>query len=309
MESQNKINSQLFEQKIEPLFERFKKLPQHGQQNNSFIVVSGTEQLHVELRKILKEIDAQYSFEKFKVLSGSYIVDFGEGVKTVLIFTIAEDFDFAYDYHSYYISAIIGKIFNKANLKYTDEGLFYVQYDLRPNHRSEVTRLKITPNFKTVLELLQLDYEEFKKGFANTDEIFAFICKSPFLKVEAFRDLEKEARMFILQAFQEYLILNKVQSEGRKLTLEMVNEIVPEIDLFEKIKQMEKQAQDKLELVQKFDGSTIIKLMPEFDKKKIPMAYSILMRSFGSKEAFREYLRTHTQEEVFTKFKELNQLQ
>lgn len=302
-------NIELFEEKLKQLFKRFEKLPRVESVNNAFVASERHADTYDKIKALIVECNLSSHLTAFHVVSNTHCICFGEDKKTVVIYSPSlELFDYTYDYNSYSLPVIFGKIFHKARLKYSEDGLFYVQKDLRPNHQSKVASLKITSDFRDILQILKLDYQTFKKGFSTFDELFNYILKTPYIKTEVFADLEKEAKMYTLQRFQEYLILNKIQKESEKLTLKRVDEVLPGVQILEKVKEFESLAAAKMAFVDKFDGRTIMRNLPDFDKRKIAVSMSMFKQSFGSIEAYQDFINNNSEQEIIKKFKEVNQL-
>lgn len=287
-------------------FNKIKKLPNYGQLNSTFIVLyskSDAEQILNGLVKSFEEYNA--ALEHNKGLKNAHSIIFGKDAKINIIYAqTQEEFDWLYDYHSHSSYVIFGKLFKKAFFKYNELGLRYIQYNLVPNHKSEVGEYLVTKDFKKILEIFELDYEEFKRGFNTIEEFFAFVLKTPYLKVEKFVDLEKEAKNETLQKFQEYLILNKVQNNNYKsFRQERVVGMFPE--LVGEMAKLEEKANKKLELVNKFNGRTIMDTIPGVKATDIGRIMREFSTSFSSKESFKEFIAENSQEEIFNKLREV----
>lgn len=303
MENKNVIVQ--LEDKLASVFEKLKRLPEYGQANATYIALYKTSSLFNLLKKIV--IEMGYDADIVKNYGGRiHHVIFSEQERFVLIYAENEtDFDWLYNYHSYSTSMIIGKILKNANLKYSDAGLEYVQYNLDPNHKSVIGTINITKSFYKILELLEFNTYTFWDGFKNLDEVFAFLVKTPYLKISKFIDLEKESNNIYLQLFQEYLILNKTeQAELKKIGLERLKLVFPEIDFDKEIQLLNEKAVNKKTLVDKFSGKVIINMIPDFPLKNIPIAMNMFRASFGNHENYVVFLMEHSSEQIIDKFKE-----
>ena len=295
-----------FERSLLSSFDKVRKLPNYGQVNSTFIVLSSKNEAEPTIKKIVEDFqEIGVILEHNKGIKNSHNIFFGGNTKTTLIYAHSqEELEWLHDYHSYSSSVILGKLFKKAFFKYNELGLRYIQYNLIPNHKSEVGEYIVTKDFKTILDIFELDYEEFKKGFNTIEEFFAFVLKTPYIKIEKFVDLEKEARNEILQKFQEYLILNKVQNNNYKsFRQERIVSIFPELSA--EIVKLEEKAQKKLEVDNKFNGQAIMTTIPEVKPTDIGRIMGEFRDSFDSKEAFKEFISERSKDEIFNKLKEV----
>lgn len=296
----------LFENKLSFLFTQFKKLPNYGQSNPTFVVTpfSSIENTLGNIRILLPNLGDE---AEVKSHDETHVISFKDDSRIAIIYANNQDeFKWLYDYNSYFTSIIIGKIFKSANLKYSRHGLQYVQYDLRENHKSEVGFINITKDFSKILDILKFDKEEFYKGFSNFEELFSFIIKTPYFNATKFHNPEKEQKTIVLQMLDEYLILNNLtQKKGEQLTFDYIKQFFPEIDFKKMMDELFNKAQKKLEFVGKFNGKVIIDSIPNFDLKKIGYSLGVFKYSFGSKEAYEIFITEHSQEEILSKFKDV----
>lgn len=302
--------SQIFEEQISFLFEETKKLPNYGQSNPTFIARPRKQDTYEKIKSTLSGLKSGIVVESFKTSGNAHIIKFKDESRIVVIYADSpEDFKWLYDYHSYSNSMIIGKMLKRIGLKYSEDGLQYVQYDLRINHQAVVGYIDITKDFSRVLNILKLDYSRFKSGFKSSNELFDFVVKSPFLKVEKFINQEKEHRQALLQKFEEYLILNNIKNENyESLEFDRIKNLFPEIDFPAKMKELLNKAKKKKEIIDKLNGRVILDSIPGFEPKRIGAAMSYFKNSFSSYEEYVEFLMEHSQEEVMHKFKEINHI-
>jgi hypothetical protein len=310
MEKDNINLVESFEQQVKFIFEDIKKLPNYGQAFPTYIAQLRAEDSADKIRQVLQDLSKDITVESTKATRTSHVIRRGDEFRIVIIYAQdSNDLKWLYDFHSYSNSIIVGKMLKKVGLKYSEDGLQYIQHDLRPNHQSIVGTLDITKNLSRVLEILELDYQEFMAGFKNTDEIFSFFVKSPYLKVEKFISTDKEQRNFTLQRFEEYLILHKIENQNPKsLEFDRIKELFPEIDFTTKISELVAKAELKQSRVDKFNGRLILDKIPGFEPKKIGISMGYFKHSFESIDAFHDFLSNHTEDEIIEKFKEVNKI-
>jgi hypothetical protein len=301
---------QLFETQISFIFEQHRKLPNYGQPTPTFIARPRKSDTFDKIKAVLSGLKKDIVVETFKASGCAHVINFAEEAKIVIIYAKNEhDFRWKYNFHSYSASMILGKIFKSIGLKYSEDGLHYLQHDLRENHKSVVGSITLTTNFNEILDILELDVNAYSRGFTSSNEVFDWITKSPYFIPEKFINKEKEQRVFLLQMLEEYLILNKTENPNPKhLSMDKVREFFSEVP-FEKLSaELLDKAHKKNSIVQKFNGRVIMDLIPGFETKKIGISMSYFKHSFTSDVDYEEFLIEHSKEEVISKFKEVNQL-
>ena len=294
--------SQLFEEQVSFIFDEFKKLPHYGQTNPTFIARPKKNDTFDKIRTILSGLNSEITVESFKSSGNTHVIKFEDETRIVIIYAkTEEDFKWLYNYHSYSNSIIVGKILKSAGLKYSEDGLQYLQHDLRENHKSVIGTIDITKDFSQVLEILELDLDIFNGGFNSSQEFIEYIIKSPYFYPEKFINPEKEQRSLILQRLEEYLILNNIRdTNAKKLTFKRVKELFNNIDFDTEIANLLAKAEKKKGIVDKLNGKVILSVIPGFEPKKIGISMGYFKHSFPSHEDFVEFMCEHSQEEVIS---------
>jgi hypothetical protein len=81
--------------------------------------------------------------------------------------------DTCWNFMSYNILGnLIGRIYHKFNLRYGEDGLFYVLRGFN-NHVSK--EIIVSRDMRKILEFIGLSYQRWRKGFDNVEEIFDYI--------------------------------------------------------------------------------------------------------------------------------------
>ena len=302
--------TRLFEEQVSFIFEESKKLPNYGQSNPAFIARPKQQDTYDKIKTILSKLSGDVKVESFKSSGNAHVISFSEEARIVIIYAKnEEDFNWLYNYHSYSNSIIFGKILKSAGLKYSEDGLEYIQYDLRENHKSVVGSISITKDFSRILEILELDKAEFEKGFKSSTEFIEFVIKSPYFYPEKFINHDKEQRSIILQRLEEYLILNNVQNhDAKKLTFDRIKELFVNIDFETEIANLIAKAERKKGIIDKLNGRVILDTIPGFEPKRIGIALGYFKHSFSSHEEYIEFMTERSKEEVMSKFKEVNNI-
>lgn len=149
---------------------------------------------------------------------------------------------------------LIGKIFNKLNLKFGYDGLRYVY---RHNNGKELDQITITKDLPKAVELLGLDSKKYKSGFKNSEELFNWIVGSKFFYSDSFK-------------LENLNSINRQRNKNRKLYNEFIT--------WAENKQFEPNAE-------------LIKLFEFIDENELAWL-SILDKYFGSK-AVEHYNALH----------------
>lgn len=300
----------LFEGQISFIFEEFKKLPNYGQTNPTFIARPRKSDTYDKIKSVLASLSSDIVVESFKGVGNAHVIRFNEDSKVVIIYAKDEaDFKWLYNYHSYSSSIIIGKMLKSAGLKYSEDGLQYIQLNLRENHKSVVGSIDITKDFYKTLELLGLNISDYENGFSNTEGLFNFITKSQYFHPDKFINPDKEQRSIILQKLEEFLILKKFESvEFKRIDFEKVKSFFVDTDFETEISNLLIKAEKKKGIYDKLNGRVIMDSIPDFDTKKIGVSLGYFKHSFQSNEDYVEFLMEHSKEEVISKFKQINQL-
>lgn len=293
-------------QLIEPFFENIHQLVNFIPDRNSLVVLPKSTSFYHNSYHLLKLALSELDGATIKTYGGNFnVINIGD-TKFVLINAQSQKhYEWLVQYYSYSLNVLISKLLVRTDFKYTDEGLIYKQLDNRDNHRSEIETLIVTMDFEKILRLLDLDQERFKSGFANTEELFDFFSKTPFLNVEKFTGEIKDPQAPLLPAFKEYLETKSVVNENYKpITNESIVAAFPEINLEEEFSRMQEKADKKLERINKFNGRTIMEQAPEIPIANVGQALKDFKHSFGSGEAYRQFVDAHTTQEILLKFKE-----
>jgi hypothetical protein len=302
--------TKLFEEQVSFIFDEFKKLPHYGQSNPTFIARPKQQDTYEKIRTILSKLNSDVTVGSFNSSGNAHVINFTDESRIVIIYAkTEEDFKWLYNYHSYSNSIIFGKILKSAGLKYSEDGLQYIQYDLRENHKSIAGTINITKDFYQVLEILELNIDDFKNGFKTSTEFIEFVIKSPYFYPDKFINHEKEQRSIILQKLEEYLILNKTENHNlKKLTFDRIKELFTDIDFETEIANLVAKAERKKGIIDKLNGRVILDTIPDFETKKIGIALSYFKHSFPTHEEYIDFMTEHSKEEVMVKFKEVNNI-
>ena len=287
------------------IFDKFKALPSYeGAQKR--ITFAAQPRKNDTLDKLKSVIEAIKSDVVITSNFGCHSFEIDDVHVTIIYLSEHEDFDFFYQVSSYGINSILGKIIKRANLKLSQDGLFYEEKLSVKNHQSKVGEFLISRSVEKIMNLLKLDYSRFMEGFKTQDELFAFVVKCPYLSTIEFANPTKEHKHSIYEKFQVYLIKNGLDNiKGLKLTFEIVNEFFPEVNFFDEVEKLKEMERRKKEITTKFNGREILDYFKGFDPKKIGISMTYFKLSFGNSEEYKEFVIMHSKEEVLNKFQEV----
>lgn len=292
-----------FESKVKAEFSEMKRLPQYGGVSIAYIATPRNQNTFENIKKSMDEIAPGGTI---KAQRNIHIIYLADNTKVIMIYAKnEEEFKWLFEFHSYANSIILGKIFKGFGLKFSDEGLQYVEYNKNPNHRSVIGTLTISKDMNRILSLLDLSPERFHAGFGEIEELFDYIVESPFIRTDKFVSSEREFENFTMQEFDKYLTVRNINKLNSKhIDLELLSKHFPEIDFSAEIKILQDKNEARNNIDNKFNGRVILDNVPDIDKKVLGHAIKDFKFSFGSKEKYEEFILGNSQEEILSKFKE-----
>lgn len=222
-----------------------------------------------------------------------------------LLFIPTESFDYACNYFAWNdLGNIVGRLSKKLGFKHGHSGLWYVQRD----YDVVVKEYLLSSDYLTILEILGLDVEHFKRGFNNSLEMFEWAGKSPYFDPEIFK-------------FENLNHINRVRDRKRKVYNELVKwstevwkpdpnvqyltppakedrrEFV--LNLYPEIRQpileLELELSLKRAAAQRFNGKVVMELVPELSGKSLG---AFLTYFKESKPQFLAYALNASEEDI-----------
>lgn len=181
------------------------------------IVVSSYSENFKELVHLWM-IESFSSHENFEYVQNGPVISYSILKRQVdLIFQAPEDYEFACNYFSYNdINNLIGRITDKMGFKFGHDGLWYTYRD----GDTVIKKICLTKDFQKALEAFDFDYEAFKNGFNNLDEIFKYVSENKFFNKNLYqlenrnhtaRMRDRKRKTYML--FLEYCGNNKFENE------------------------------------------------------------------------------------------------
>lgn len=181
-----------------------------------------------------------------------------------------------YNFMSYNILGnLIGRIYHKFNLRYGEDGLFYVLRGFNNHISKEVI---VSRDMKSILEFIGLSYERWSQGFDDLQDIFEYIITSKYFcsnsyDMKYFNVQKRATERPDFNKFLDYLSLNNIEKNypfnKNKETY------IDEIDVYFKTNLKEKyrehvERQDILErLSKKFNGKIVMEVIEGIEGKEL----------------------------------------
>lgn len=187
-----------------------------------------------------------------------------------LITVSAEHFDSNYNYLSYNdLGNYIGKIAHGFGFKYGQEGLVYDHYFKGSN----IGRVLVSKDYDKIYEFLGLDYNRWKEGFDELEDIFKFISESKYFNWEYLQlennnriNRERDAKRKSYMSFLEFIEDNCKDSEhqyqydkDKSVYVDKADEFFPESNLITEIRRMEYEECKSLYIKSKFNGGEVMR--------------------------------------------------
>ena len=208
------------------------------------------------------------------------------------------------DSNAYGINILLGKIVKGSGIKLLEDSLVYEEKLGIENHQSTVGYVVITEFVEDLFKILQLNCEKFYDGFESQEDMFAFVASTPFFKSSEFTHPKKKYNHPIFEDFTEYLLDNKIVTQGGNITHDYINDFV-DFDFLKEIEILKEEEKRKREAIEKFNGRVILNHYPDFDTNKIGSSMKEFKFSFGDVEEYRDFLVENSIEVVMSKFKEV----
>lgn len=176
-----------------------------------------------------------------------------------------------YNAHEHYfafndLGNFIGRIAQSIGLKYGQEGLWY-------NHffkDQKVGKIIVSQDYPRIFEFLDLDYEQFCKGFDSLEEIFEYVTKSKFFsghmyqldqlnRINRERNLKRASYMSFLEFIDEKVPLNAEFNQDftdsiKENIIKIAADTFPESNIITEVRRLEYEECKKLYASSKFNG-------------------------------------------------------
>jgi hypothetical protein len=208
-----------------------------------------------------------------------------------------------YNFMSYNILGnLIGRIYHKFNLRYGQDGLYYVLRGFN-NHISK--EIIVSRDMKDMLTFAGLSFERWEQGFDNVEEIFDYVIGSKYFCSNSYDpkyfNVQKRAtERPDFNKFLDYLEEKKIE---KNYPFDKNKDIyIEEIDTFFRTDIRSKydahvEQQIKLENAsKKFNGKIVMNLLPKLSGKELGSFIGDYKGSYG--DDFIDVVLKRTEEEI-----------
>jgi hypothetical protein len=123
-----------------------------------------------------------------------------------LYFISQDHFKSKKEYMDFNCGLLLNEILKIFNLKYNFTGLYYVYVKNKTYNEYYITKLQ-----ESVIELIGLDFTQYKHGFDNETEMFNWLLKSPYINTNEILFNNKIKNKIFIQ-FKKFIKDNKINN-------------------------------------------------------------------------------------------------
>ena len=274
-------------------------------------IMVSTEGLNFGLREYIVE-----TFAPIEIHHNGNCWSFDYKELQVDLITIApEQFDSNYNYLSYNdLGNYIGKIAHGFGFKYGQEGLVYDHYFKGSN----IGRVLVSKDYDKIYEFLGLDYNRWREGFNELEDIFTFIGESKFFNWEYLQlennnriNRERDAKRKSYQSFLSWIDENVKDdnhrfpfSKDKAEYVDAANKFFPEAGLELEIRRLEYEHCRNLYIKGKFNGGDVMRKYG-LKGKELGDAMSGFKNIIGKifpEETYEDYIINSSVAEIYSDF-------
>ena len=274
-------------------------------------IMVSTEGLNFGLREYIVE-----TFAPIEIHHNGNCWSFDYKELQVDLITIApENFDSNYNYLSYNdLGNYIGKIAHGFGFKYGQEGLVYDHYFKGSN----IGRVLVSKDYDKIYEFLGLDYNRWREGFNELEDIFTFIGESKFFNWEYLQlennnriNRERDAKRKSYQSFLSWIDENVKDdnhrfpfSKDKAEYVDAANKFFPEAGLELEIRRLEYEHCRNLYIKGKFNGGDVMRKYG-LKGKELGDAMSGFKNIIGKifpEETYEDYIINSSVAEIYSDF-------
>jgi hypothetical protein len=199
-------------------------------------------------------------------------------------------------------------------MKYGQEGLFMDCY----HKDKKLGRILLSKDYDKIYEFLGLDYNRWKEGFDDLEDIFKFISESPYFNWEYLQlennnriNRERDAKRKSYMGFLDYIENNCKDDNHRyqydkdkSVYVDKAAEFFPESNLIAEIRRMEYEEYKKEEMKKKFNGGEVMRRFG-LEGKELGDAlngFKKMMDGLVPNESYEHYILNTPSEEIYEDF-------
>lgn len=210
-----------------------------------------------------------------------------------------------YNFMSYNILGnLVGRLYHKFNLRYGEDGLFYVLRGFN-NHISK--EISVTRDMEKMLTFVGLSYERWKQGFDNLQQIFDYVISSKYFCSNSYDEkyFNVQKRATERPDFLKFLDYLKENSIDKNYPFDRNKDIyLDEIDEFFRTDLKTANAEHKAkqlvieEVSKKFNGKIVMEILGVDGGEKLGKFIGSYKNSKDDK--FNEFILASTEKEIET---------
>ena len=196
----------------------------------------------------------------------------------------------------------LGRIFRSFNLKYSHQGLYYIH---QKSSEAPIKEFLVSRDWEKILAFLELDYNKWKEGFYEIEEMFEWLLASPYFRSAPYRNPESRIVRTLAkqrnttQRFVAYLEgknierVSALRNRSEEALISRIEGHFPESNLSRLIAEQE-QWQAKQDLVhRKFNGRLMMEWNPQLKGKELGRAMHLFRQKYSP-----EKVMTMTSDEI-----------
>lgn len=261
-------------------------------------------------------IQQTYNPTEIFVNNSVYSFDYKE-LQIDLILVSQSNWQSSITYYSWNdLHNLIGKLFHRFGLKWGMDGLKYV-YNI---DGKRLGKIYLTKSYKEAFKMVDLNVERYERGFNNLEEIFEFVIASKYFNPYIFdlenlnkvnRDRDKKRSTYA--KFIEYITKYKEQPKesfhyfyhDKKAYLGVIDMYFP--GFLRQYRELEKKEEHKRLVHNKFNGKYLMERF-NLEGKQLGKCIQTFNESFKSLEDREDFILSNSLEQLFERFKQLNNL-
>lgn len=239
-----------------------------------------------------------------------------------LILVPEQEFEIASIYYSFndfgnftgrlFKSFGVNGLFSK-EIKFGGDGLTYTIYNSTYDKKFERVLLSRDPS--EIFSFVGLSYGRYKEGFKTLEDIFDFIMASPYFNSRSYsgivgnnhergRDRKRPNMIRFYEYTQEKEHTNFESDFSQEEVIDLLEKKFPNSKLKEKIAHYKEIEDKQKEAKEKFNVDLIRETLGIADEQ-LQVMMKNFAKSFNSASDRTEFIRTHTQEQIFEHFLKL----
>tara|TARA_R110000772_G_scaffold2410_2_gene8461 strand:- start:74394 stop:75389 length:996 start_codon:yes stop_codon:yes gene_type:complete len=268
-----------------------------------------------DLQDKIKTIEKHFNPQEISTTNINQLISFNYNELQVdLIFTPQTNWETSKIFYEWGdLGNFIGKLTNNFgrlrehnfSLKYGYDG-----FKCKIIHNGGIKNIFLTKDSKEVFRFLGLDFNRWKQGFKNREEVYDYIIGSKYFDHASFQwenlnsiNKERNRRRPNYVHFLEYIENHKIEPKWDKGYLYYLNEIKEffGVDLIEELEIIKSDEQNQEDVKNKFNGNIVMKNYPDIKGENLGKSMSDFKSNFDNWESF---VSNNSKETILKKFDE-----